>query len=142
MNKLQYRSSEAPTCWGIVNVPEVPNQKDFYRDITNIKMWKEDDLKYFDACKQYNGALELALKNWVPIRVEDQEKVKMLLWNILLETTIEVTTDCQLWKPIESKLYDIPDSMEFELKDFTWCYYHDKFITNHCTWCGFGHSEK
>lgn len=80
MNKLQYRSSEAPTCWGVVDVPEVPNQKYFYRDITNIKMWKEDDLKYFDAYKQYNEALELALKNWIPIRVEDQEKVNWNLW--------------------------------------------------------------
>lgn len=90
MNKLQYRSSEAPTPWGIVNVPERPFIKGLPQNcsincsITSCVCSNEKGITYSEA-------LELALKNWVPIRVEDQEKVS---FKMLYETD-------------ESKLYDL-----------------------------------
>lgn len=108
MKKLKYVSSEAPTPWGMVKMPHlsVPALPPNYP--------KEDIPRLQASDDRY---MELALKSWIPIRIEDQEKVKSIIWDSLSEGHPYPTL--KDWKP-ESKLYDIPDgSMEFYIKEET-----------------------
>lgn len=119
MKKLQYRSSASPPCWGIVDVPETPTAKDFKEySVNGLSAYS-----YTIATKLFEEALELAKENWIPIRVEDQEEVTFALFGKWGNSTTLTERANQFYNFIEhirvdeSKLYDIPEGMDFELKE-------------------------
>lgn len=107
MKKLQYIASAAPTCWNIVDVPVRERRRYSCRTVcatgsTRCECALEDIRSYME--------LQLAKERCILIHKENQDEVYKAIW-------AKQATSSDSFCQTPSKLYDIPEGMEFELKN-------------------------
>ncbi len=72
----------------------------------------------------------------IPFGDEEQVFIKLVVW-FKEANDMSPMIMVDEWTPERGKLY----SVELEGEIAVWCYYHDKYVSNWCTWCGFGTSK-